>query len=83
VWAEGRRGLLAGGPGQPGGWRRPVASRRREPTRRPCSSPPPRGGLLWYTAFAADILLPAKEAAGWPIEVYEDTWHQWNGDEFV
>ncbi|WP_341229739.1 hypothetical protein [Nocardioides salarius] len=45
--------------------------------------PSARGGLLWYTAFVADLLLPAMEAAGWPIDVYEDTWHQWDGEKFV
>ena len=45
--------------------------------------PAAQGGLLWYTAFVADVLLPAMEAAAWPIDVYEDTWHQWDGEEFV
>lgn len=45
--------------------------------------PASQGGLVWYTAFVADILLPAMEAAGWPIDVYEDTWYQWNGETFV
>ncbi|MCK5927606.1 MAG: hypothetical protein KAG80_05340 [Nocardioides sp.] len=45
--------------------------------------PAVQGGLLWYTAFVTDVLLPAMEAAGWPVDVYEDTWHQWNGERFV
>lgn len=45
--------------------------------------PATQGGLLWYTAFVADILLPAMEAAAWPIDIYEDKWHHWNGEDFV
>lgn len=41
------------------------------------------GGLLWHTAFTQDILLPAMQEAGWPIDVYEEYWHHWNGTDFV
>lgn len=45
--------------------------------------PAENGGMLWHTSFNADHLLPAMERAGWPIDVYEDTWHQWDGKTFV
>ncbi|NPD06521.1 site-specific integrase [Nocardioides sp. zg-1308] len=45
--------------------------------------PAENGGMLWHTSFNADHLLPAMEKAGWPIDVYEDTWHQWDGEKFV
>lgn len=45
--------------------------------------PSARGGLLWYTSFASDLLMPAMEAAGWPVDIYEDTWQHWDGEKFV
>lgn len=45
--------------------------------------PAENGGLCWYTSFNADHLLPAMEQAGWPIDVYEDTWHHWDGETLL
>lgn len=37
-----------------------------------------RGGLLWYTDFEADQLIPAMRAAGWPLETWTETRDVWS-----
>jgi integrase len=38
----------------------------------------PRGGMLWYSAFNSDYLLPAMKAAGWPVETWVEKRDKWD-----
>jgi integrase len=40
--------------------------------------PAPRGGMFWYAGFNADYLLPAMEAAGWPVERWREDYPVWD-----
>lgn len=40
--------------------------------------PDTAGGLLWHTSFQRDLLLPAMEQAGWPVDVYDHTYPRWD-----
>jgi hypothetical protein len=40
--------------------------------------PAHKGGMLWYSAFNSDHLLPAMEAAGWPVERWRETRDEWD-----
>lgn len=39
--------------------------------------PAPRGGLLWYSGFEADYLLPAMRDAGWPLRSWTEVRDVW------
>jgi hypothetical protein len=40
--------------------------------------PAHEGGMLWYSSFNADHLLPAMEAAGWPVEHWREEYDRWD-----
>jgi hypothetical protein len=39
--------------------------------------PAARGGLWWYSAFEADLLLPAMREAGWPLVEWTEVRDEW------
>jgi integrase len=42
--------------------------------------PAARGGILWHSAFSTDHLLPAMQAAGWPVERWSEEAKVWDED---
>jgi len=36
--------------------------------------------MLWYSSFNSDHLLPATEAAGWPVERWRETRDEWDAE---
>jgi hypothetical protein len=40
--------------------------------------PAVEGGMLWYSSFNSDHLLPAMEAAGWPVEHWREEYPRWD-----
>jgi integrase len=40
-----------------------------------------RGGLLWYTSFESDQLIPAMRAAGWPLVAWTEHRDVWSKAE--
>jgi hypothetical protein len=40
--------------------------------------PAARGGLQWYTSFESDLLLPAMDRAGWPLERWTEVRAVWS-----
>ncbi|WP_222272349.1 hypothetical protein [Modestobacter marinus] len=40
--------------------------------------PAARGGLQWYSSFNDDLLLPAMERAGWPLEYWSEVRDVWS-----
>jgi hypothetical protein len=40
--------------------------------------PAQKGGMLWYSSFNSDHLLPATETAGWPVERWLEARDEWD-----